>query len=200
MNEQESTISALREARRRRGWSQADLAARLGTTQSALARLEGGGADPRLSTVQRYADAVGATLTLESQGPSLERTGVAVRIAVGEGQHGEAFRNVIQFLDDVRNTGPVAVRQAVKSEPEPTGHRGWDALLAGIAEHVCYESGALVPGWASAPGRFLRRAWFVIEDMLGRQAPGLAALAFATTPAALAARGVFLDRSSLESV
>ena len=40
--------------------TQSDVAALMGTTQSAIARLEGGGRAPSLRTVQRYAKAVGA--------------------------------------------------------------------------------------------------------------------------------------------
>lgn len=42
--------------------SQTVVAARMGTSQSALARLERGEADPRLSTLERYAAALGQTL------------------------------------------------------------------------------------------------------------------------------------------
>jgi len=42
--------------------SQTEVAARMGTSQSAVARLEAGEADVRLSTVERYAAAVGMTL------------------------------------------------------------------------------------------------------------------------------------------
>jgi transcriptional regulator with XRE-family HTH domain len=48
--------------RRRRGLSQTEVAARMGTSQSSIARLEAGGADARLSTVERYAAAIGAEL------------------------------------------------------------------------------------------------------------------------------------------
>lgn len=41
------------------GLSQTVVAARMGTSQSALARLETGEVDPRISTVQRYALALG---------------------------------------------------------------------------------------------------------------------------------------------
>ena len=41
----------IREARKRRGITQGQLAQRLGTTQSSVARLEGGRSDPRLGTV-----------------------------------------------------------------------------------------------------------------------------------------------------
>jgi predicted transcriptional regulator len=50
--------------RRAAGLSQGDVAERMGTSQPAVARLEAGHVDARLSTVQRYADAVGVRLRL----------------------------------------------------------------------------------------------------------------------------------------
>ncbi len=47
-------------ARARAGLSQAEVAQRMGTTQSVVARLESGRRPPSLRTVQRYAQAVGA--------------------------------------------------------------------------------------------------------------------------------------------
>ena len=47
-------------ARARAGLTQSDVAQRMGTTQSVIARLEGGKRAPSLRTVQRYANAVGA--------------------------------------------------------------------------------------------------------------------------------------------
>jgi len=41
------------------GLSQTQVAARMGTSQSAVARLEAGEGDVRLSTLERYAEAVG---------------------------------------------------------------------------------------------------------------------------------------------
>jgi predicted transcriptional regulator len=41
------------------GLTQTQVAARMGTSQSAVARVEAGGSDVRLSTVERYAAAVG---------------------------------------------------------------------------------------------------------------------------------------------
>jgi predicted transcriptional regulator len=53
-------------ARKRRelGLSQTEVAARMGTSQSAVARLESGDADVRLSTLERYAAALGWKLQL----------------------------------------------------------------------------------------------------------------------------------------
>ena len=44
------------------GLSQTEVAARMGTSQSAVARLESGDADVRLSTLERYAAALGRQL------------------------------------------------------------------------------------------------------------------------------------------
>ena len=50
------------------GLSQTLVAARMGTSQPALARLERGETDPRISTVQRYAMALGEHLHLAPRG------------------------------------------------------------------------------------------------------------------------------------
>ena len=47
------------------GLTQTEVAARMGTSQSSVARLEGGHADVRLSTLERYAAVVGARITHE---------------------------------------------------------------------------------------------------------------------------------------
>jgi len=46
-------------ARMRAGLTQSDIAQRMGTTQSVIARLEGGRRTPSMNTVQRYANAAG---------------------------------------------------------------------------------------------------------------------------------------------
>jgi len=55
-------IESLVRARTEAKLSQAELAKRIGTTQSAIARLEGGGVSPSLSTLRRYAEATGTRL------------------------------------------------------------------------------------------------------------------------------------------
>jgi ribosome-binding protein aMBF1 (putative translation factor) len=51
------------------GLSQTEVAARMGTSQSAVARLESGTADVRASTLERYAAAVGGQITWEMNRP-----------------------------------------------------------------------------------------------------------------------------------
>ncbi len=54
------TARELIAARTQAGLTQSDVAQRMGTTQSVIARLESGKRAPSLRTVQRYAQAVGA--------------------------------------------------------------------------------------------------------------------------------------------
>jgi ribosome-binding protein aMBF1 (putative translation factor) len=52
------------------GLSQTEVAARMGTSQSAVARLESGTADVRASTLERYAAAVGGQITWRLDRPA----------------------------------------------------------------------------------------------------------------------------------
>jgi predicted XRE-type DNA-binding protein len=56
--------------------SQTEVAARMGTSQSAVARLESGDVDVRASTLERYAAAIGSQITWRPPGrPDGEVTG-----------------------------------------------------------------------------------------------------------------------------
>ncbi|MBI1814479.1 MAG: helix-turn-helix transcriptional regulator [Deltaproteobacteria bacterium] len=55
----------VRQARERLGITQAELAARIGSTQPAVARLESGGSTPSLATLHRIAAALGLELVVE---------------------------------------------------------------------------------------------------------------------------------------
>ncbi len=56
-------VRQLAEQRQAAGLSQTEIAARMGTSQSAVARLESGTGDVRASTLERYAAAVGGQIT-----------------------------------------------------------------------------------------------------------------------------------------
>jgi ribosome-binding protein aMBF1 (putative translation factor) len=62
-------IRELAEQRQTAGLSQTEVAARMGTSQSAVARLESGTADVRASTLERYAAAVGGQITWKLDHP-----------------------------------------------------------------------------------------------------------------------------------
>jgi ribosome-binding protein aMBF1 (putative translation factor) len=56
--------------RTRAGLTQTELARRMGTTQSSIARIEGGGSLPTLEMLSRLAHATGSTLRLAAPGVS----------------------------------------------------------------------------------------------------------------------------------
>jgi transcriptional regulator with XRE-family HTH domain len=61
--ERRQLVKELAQWRKSAGLSQTEVAARMGTSQSAVARLEGGDADVRASTLERYAAAIGSQIT-----------------------------------------------------------------------------------------------------------------------------------------
>lgn len=58
-------VRRLADARQEQGLSQTIVAARMGTSQSVIARLESGTLDMRLSTLDRYAAALGLELVVD---------------------------------------------------------------------------------------------------------------------------------------
>jgi transcriptional regulator with XRE-family HTH domain len=66
-------IEELVRARQETGLSQTEIAARMGTSQSAVARLESGELDVRLSTLERYAGAIGRTVDWQVRSPEEQR-------------------------------------------------------------------------------------------------------------------------------
>jgi len=57
-----SALRDLAQLREASGLSQTAVAARMGTSQSVVARIESGNVDTKLSTLERYAAAIGKTL------------------------------------------------------------------------------------------------------------------------------------------
>jgi ribosome-binding protein aMBF1 (putative translation factor) len=62
-------VRELAARRQASGLSQTEIAARMGTSQSAVARLESGTADVRASTLERYAAAIGGQITWKLSHP-----------------------------------------------------------------------------------------------------------------------------------
>ncbi|MGE0280401.1 MAG: helix-turn-helix domain-containing protein [Rhizobiaceae bacterium] len=66
-------INSMIQARARAHLTQAEVAERMGTTESAVSRLESGRGKPNTSTLRRYAEAVGHTLRITLEPPSNSR-------------------------------------------------------------------------------------------------------------------------------
>jgi ribosome-binding protein aMBF1 (putative translation factor) len=65
--ERRQLVADLTAQRQSAGLSQTEVAARMGTSQSAVARLETGEADVRVSTLERYAAAIGRQITWQAR-------------------------------------------------------------------------------------------------------------------------------------
>ena len=77
------TSALLREARRRAGLSQRDLAARAGIAQPAVARIESGAVVPRVDTLDRLLAACGLEVSTSPRlGAGLDRTQIHAMLAL----------------------------------------------------------------------------------------------------------------------
>lgn len=120
--------------------------------------------------------------------------GVAVWVSRSD-HDAERFRIVLEFVRGWREDGrTLAEREGLLAGDPPCVDPRWDALLAGLAEHLARSSGLPVPSWALMPERFLDRPFFPITHRSVRTAALVAA------PAAFRRRGVFLDPESLATV
>ena len=70
--ERRRLVADLTAQRRSARLSQTEVAARMGTSQSAVARLETGDADVRVSTLERYAAAIGSQVAWQARTGSAE--------------------------------------------------------------------------------------------------------------------------------
>jgi transcriptional regulator with XRE-family HTH domain len=102
-----SPATLIRSARRDAGLTQAELAARLGTTQSVIARLERPGSNPTVATL---------TSTLAAAGHQLDLSAHSARPEVDESQILEALRRApaerLRYHDAARRNVAELVRKA----------------------------------------------------------------------------------------
>lgn len=193
-------VATLRARRRRHGLTQADVARALGTTQSAIARLEGGAVSPRLATLQSYARALGLDgVTIVDDPVATLASGVAA--CHRDGDVDGALRVIVQFLDETAGSDGAHLQGQLAREAPPTGRREWDAAIAAAVAWRAREAAVRVPGWTAAPGRYLDGPWFPVAEVLGRPVSlALAAYLWAAAPADFTGRGVIIDSDSLRSV
>jgi transcriptional regulator with XRE-family HTH domain len=101
-----SAASLLRTARLEAGLTQAQLAARLGLTQPAVAKLERPGANPTVATLDRALRATGHRLGLGDLAPEVDETQIAERLRLTPAERLRAFRasqrNLSQLVERAR--------------------------------------------------------------------------------------------------
>lgn len=190
-------LVALRE---QAGLTQSEVAARMGTSQPVIARLEAGGRDPRLSTIERYARTIGADLEVRPSTTASPRTAARLaeriygRLDGGEVSPTTTFREVVQFLDDLGGMTAKQARAAVRQEPLSTGDRRWDALIAAAVDWVAGLHGFTAPRWTRSSRRSVPAPGWVVSPH-----KRLHALVRKSTPIEFARHGVYVDEASLRS-
>jgi hypothetical protein len=104
---------------------------------------------------------------------------------------------IVQCSDDFADLAGDAARRVFLAEPPSTGDRRFDALLAGLAVHLCRQAGMeTTPAWTRDESRYLERMWWygLTDDS------GLRAFAFQRTPSCMRARGVIFNAGELDSM
>ena len=194
--------SALRAARSRLDLTQAQAAELLATRQANVSAYERGRLDPGRVVGSRIAalDALGAHSVYATYLASTMPSAAAQLRAdlSDERSESDMLRVVIQASDDFAKLTDPADRAFFLTEPSPTGSRQWDALLAGLAVHLCREAGMdRTPIWTADPSRVLDHVWW-----FGRSNVVLEMRAHSLREAvpSMRARGVILSRRNLESV
>lgn len=190
----------LRFARRRGGLTQAALAERAGTSQPTLAAYEAGRAEPRLETLERLAEACDFELVVTMR-PRVRRgakpiAGMAEEVAALLSDDGtpSAWRRLLDFVDDFRESSVPGRRWLVEDPPPSTGDRRFDAAIAALVEFLCTEAGTSFPGWTDEPERFAEPWWFVSG------LEGFEAMAFRDSPISFARHGVFVNEGAFDRV
>jgi transcriptional regulator with XRE-family HTH domain len=190
----------LRAARHGAGISQEELARRAQTSQPTIAAYEAGRSTPRLDTIERLLDACGYDLALDAR-PQVRRGAAAIvdvakRIAglLALDDQESAWRQLLDFVDDVRGSSPPGQRSLVAPVPESTGDRRFDAAIAGVVELLCAEAEVPAPEWTADPTRLVEPWWFV------SRLPGFEAMALRDSPLELARHGVFVNEGAFTSV
>jgi transcriptional regulator with XRE-family HTH domain len=90
--------------RARAGLTQAELAARIATTQSAVSRWERGHDEPRLSTLAAILRACGRTLTIGAD-DGVDRAQIREQLAMSPRQRLQSVANVSRTVSRAREVG-----------------------------------------------------------------------------------------------
>ena len=84
-------------------------------------------------------------------------------------------------------------QKAALAEPAPLTGTPWDALLAGVVEHLARLHGHPVPAWLDEPARFLDRPWVISRN------PAIAADSVLYAPGAFIRHGALPDPLDLDA-
>ena len=193
-------VNGLREARSTLGITQAQAADLLGTSQANISAYERGRLVPGRVVAERIEALSALTPTSRyatTQASTLASTAARMREDVRVGRSDtDTLRLAIQASDDFAHLEDDADRAFFLAEPSPTGSHRWDALLSGLAVHLCRTAGLdRTPDWTRDAKRTLDTMWWVDSDAVTLRAQFLR-----DAIPSMRSRGIMLGRRTLESV
>ena len=190
----------LRDARRSAALTQADLARRASTAQSAVAAYETGARTPNLETFRRllrvcdYEVEVTARPRMRRGASSLADLATSISHDLEADDEESALRLIFGFADDFRGSSRPGQIALIAAEPTPTGDPRFDAVLAATAEFFAAEAGIGTPDWVNGHTRFVEPLWFIASR------PAFHAYTLAHTPAVFVRHGVMVAREVFDRV
>ena len=190
----------LGKARARLNLTQAQAAELLATSQANISAYERGRLEPGRLVSERIEalaalrpDSLYATYNASTIPSAAAR--IRTDLATNRSET-DMLRVVIQASDDFHKLNAPTDRAFFLSEPSPTGSQEWDALIAGLAVHLCREAKMdRAPMWTTDPSRIIDFVWWVDSA-----APAARAQLLQQAIPAMRARGVIMSRRNLESV
>ena len=185
----------LRTAREAARLSQRAFAARSGVAQPSIAAVEGGSKDATVDRVSHLlADLSFRIAPIPSPRPAAWEVACDLRARLSGGDEPGAFREIIQFNDDLAASSPDIRVALCVTPPASTGSRVYDALVAAVVDYQLSRDGLPLPSWLDQETRST-----VDEPWDAEPVPALRAKARETTPPAFARRGVFVSEDELVS-
>jgi len=194
--------TGLKEARARLRLTQAQAAELLATSQANISAYERGRLQPGPLVAERieaFAALQPDSLYATYSASTIPSAAAQIRTDLADDRsETDMLRVVIQASDDFHKLKAQADRAFFLTKPSPTGSREWDALLAGLAVHLCREAKMdRAPMWTTDPAFTLDYIWWFGRS---EEVVDLRARAVREAIPSMRARGVFFGRGNLESV
>lgn len=189
-----AAATLVRAARKSRGLSQQRLAERTRIDQARISRSECG-RETEFSTIARLLAATGHRLySAPTRRDDAAAAAAEIRESLRERDKDRALRALLQLNDDLVSERGLVRGVLGLAEPESTKDSTWDAAIAGLVAWRLREEGLPLPGWVSAPERFLASPRGLEIDPADPVPPA------SQVPAELAERGVLVWADTFASV
>ncbi len=141
----------IRRIRSRERLSQYELARRSGVAQSTISRIESGDLDPSWSTMSALLDGAGWSADIErTDAAALIPTSVLrreIRNALARGDETSALRDLAEATGRILHNGAGHLPEWATAEPESTGDRKWDTILATALAYATSKAGGVQKPW-----------------------------------------------------